>query len=54
MTVSAMPKSAPKNQRQKFIEAARKAEADESEEAFEANLKKIAKARSSEKPKGTK
>jgi hypothetical protein len=34
-----------KTQRQKFIEAARKAEADESESAFEAKLKKIAKAK---------
>lgn len=33
------------NQRQKFIEAARKAGADESEEVFEAKLKKIAKAK---------
>lgn len=33
------------SQREKFIEAARKAEADESESAFEAKLKKIAKAK---------
>ena len=33
------------SQRQKFIEAARKAGADESESAFEAKLKKIAKAK---------
>ncbi|MDE1903226.1 MAG: hypothetical protein KGI46_05170 [Alphaproteobacteria bacterium] len=41
------------DQRQKFIEAARKAEADESETAFEAKLKKIAKAKPKESaPKG--
>lgn len=34
-----------KTQAQKFIEAARKAGADESESAFEAKLKKIAKAK---------
>jgi len=34
------------SQRESFIEAARKAEADESEAAFEAKLKKIAKAKS--------
>ena len=40
-----MTKTKETSQRQKFIEAARKAGADESEEAFEAKLKKIAKAK---------
>lgn len=40
-----------KSQRQKFIEAARKAGADESESAFEAKLKKIAKAKPKDEPK---
>lgn len=38
-------------QLQKFIEAARKVGADESESAFEAKLKKIAKAKPKPNPK---
>jgi hypothetical protein len=46
------PEQKPKqSQRQKFIDAARKAEADESEAAFEAKLKKIAKAKPKEELK---
>lgn len=45
-----MPKQHP-SQRQKFIEAARKVQADESEEVFEAKLKKIAKAKPKEEEK---
>jgi hypothetical protein len=40
-----------KTQREKFEEAARELEADDSEEAFDAKLKKIAKA-PPPKPKG--
>lgn len=48
-----MIKTKATTQRQKFIEAARKAGADESESAFEAKLKKIAKAKPKESaPKG--
>ena len=39
------------SQRQKFVEAARKAEADESEAAFEEKLKKIAKTKPKDEPK---
>lgn len=45
------PSSREPTQRQKFIEAARKAGADESESAFEAKLKKIAKAKPKNEPK---
>lgn len=42
----------PKTQREKFIEAAAKAEADKSEEAFKRRLAKIAKAHAPvERPK---
>ncbi|MDE2030170.1 MAG: hypothetical protein KGI97_06360 [Alphaproteobacteria bacterium] len=39
----------PQSQQQRFIDAARKAECDESEAAFEGKLKRIAKASVSEK-----
>jgi hypothetical protein len=45
---------AKKSQIQKFKEAAREAEADESKEAFDAKLKVVAKTKSPEKPAGRK
>lgn len=45
------PKEEAKSQRQRFIEAARQAEADESEEAFEQRLKTVAGGNSANKSK---
>lgn len=47
---SMKPKKA-MDQRAKFVEAARRAGADESESAFEAKLKKIAKAKPKNEPR---